>query len=202
MIWSIRKYLSILANKPVQLEPYNPGWPIEFDKLKNIYETILAGFITGIEHVGSTAIEGMVAKPVLDIDIIINSNDKFEQVKPLLIKAGYSFKGDKGIEGRYAFRQTSEETPDIKKGEKWMKHHLYVCLSDSLALKNHLLLRDILRKQPALKEKYAALKLQLSVADKNDPKKYMKGKTDFIISVLSANGLGSDEIAIIKKQND
>jgi GrpB-like predicted nucleotidyltransferase (UPF0157 family) len=201
MIWLIRKYLSILANKPVQLEPYNPGWPIEFDKLKKVYVTILGGHITGVEHVGSTAIEGLVAKPVLDLDIIINSNDKFEQVKKNLIKTGYSFEGNKGIEGRYAFRQTSGKTPDVKQGETWMKHHLYVCLSDSLALKNHLLLRDILRMQPALKENYAALKLQLSVANKYSREKYVKGKTDFIISLLSANGLSSEEITIIKNQN-
>ena len=178
------------------IEPYNPNWKSEFEKIKQVIESELKELypLTDIQHVGSTAIPGLFAKPILDIDIIIDHKDLLLPISLNLEKLGYKNKGEQGIEGRFAFRQTSNFVPLSAMENKWQQHHLYVCYKDSLALKNHLLFRDILRNNKAVMEQYAALKQYLFNGLKLSGEEYNIRKTDFIISVLATTGL--DETAL------
>ena len=125
--------------RTIIVEPYNPKWVIEFEKIKNEIIPIIGDSIISFEHVGSTSVVGLWAKPVIDIDVIIDDG-----MLPVIIKElatiGYKHEGDLGISGREAFKYNEEEKSHL------MKHHLYVCHKDNAELKQHLALRYFLRK--------------------------------------------------------
>ena len=129
---------------PSILQPYDPHWKTEFEQLKQVLINELNDFEIDIQHVGSTAIPGLCAKSVLDIDIILHNKSMLEQVTTILERIGYVNKGEKGIAGRFAFSQQTTSTPITATQQQWQAHHLYVCFADSLALKNHLLFSDFL----------------------------------------------------------
>jgi GrpB-like predicted nucleotidyltransferase (UPF0157 family) len=186
---------------PIFLEPYDEKWKEEFDGLKAAFITELKGCEIDIQHIGSTAIPGMLAKPILDIDIIINDKQCLKELTARLKVLGYESKGEQRIPGRYAFRQTSDFTPDIGYSYKWQKHHLYVCFSDSLALKNHLLFRDLLLNNTRLAREYTGLKERLAADVGITKEQYTIKKTEFITDVLSVNGLDQWEINEIRRAN-
>jgi GrpB-like predicted nucleotidyltransferase (UPF0157 family) len=183
------------------IEPYNPNWKAEFDSLKMALLKTLNGFEIDIQHVGSTAIPNLFAKPILDIDIIIDNKTLLGDITTRLERIGYINKGEQGISGRFAFRQTSERTPQTEDFKKWQEHHLYVCFSDSLALKNHLLFRDALLNSKELAQQYSLLKINLTRENKMTREKYTKQKTDFIISVLTKVGLDKNALNEIINAN-
>ena len=183
------------------IEPYNPDWQTEFDKIQKIIQSELSDLKIDIQHVGSTSIPGLFAKPILDIDVIIEEKKLLGEITLRLEKIGYASKGEQGIPGRFAFRQTSEFTPLTFSKKKWQSHHLYVCYSDSLALKNHLLFRDTLRNDSGLAERYSQLKKTLARSSDNSREQYTKKKTDFILSVLETLGLDKTELKEINDAN-
>lgn len=184
------------------IQPYNPAWKTEYESLKNILDIELKDFKIDIQHVGSTSIPGLYAKPILDIDIVITDKNQLNDISEKLEKSGYLSKGEQGIAGRFAFRQTSDFVPLTAINNKWQSHHLYVCYSDSLALKNHLLFRDILRNDNVLMEKYSELKKTLTNGLKITREEYTTQKTDFIISVLAMAGLNETELQDITNANN
>jgi GrpB-like predicted nucleotidyltransferase (UPF0157 family) len=183
--------------------PYNPNWKIEFERIRRVIETELGDLRlhTNIQHVGSTSVPGLSAKPILDIDIIIEDKNLLNKISSLLEKIGYRSIGEQGINGRFAFIQNSEFTPITAEKNKWQSHHLYVCYADSLALKNHILFQDMLRKDKKLLEMYSELKRVLTGDFQINREAYAAGKTEFIISVLARAGLSEMELEEIKKAN-
>ncbi len=183
------------------IEPYHSNWKAEFESLKAVFLKTLHGLEIDIQHIGSTAIPGLFAKPILDIDIIINDERLLDEVSDRLETLGYINRGEQGISGRFTFRQRTEWTPQTEDNKKWQEHHLYVCYSDSLALKNHLLFRDALLGDKKLATEYATLKLSLSREKGMTKEIYTRQKTDFIVSVLTNIGLDDKAINEIKKAN-
>jgi GrpB-like predicted nucleotidyltransferase (UPF0157 family) len=180
---------------------YNPKWKNEFEKLKQVLMTALNDFQIDIQHIGSTAIPGLYAKPILDIDIIIPNKIQLDAIAAKLEQLGYKNKGEQGVPGRFAFRQLSVLTPHSIGDELWPEHHLYVCFSDSLALKNHIVFRDALLQDKKLAQEYAQLKLSLANEKGMTREKYTQQKTDFIVSVLAHKGLNEKALADIKSAN-
>lgn len=183
------------------IEPYNTNWKTEFDNLKQVLLKALDGFEIDIQHVGSTSIPNLFAKPILDIDIIIDDKALLDGISARLEKIGYINKGEQGIPERFAFGQASELVPQIDTYRKWQLHQLYVCLSDSLALKSHLLFRDILLNDKNLAREYSQMKINLTKEKGMTRENYTKQKTDFIISVLAKNGLTEKDLNEIRKVN-
>ena len=136
------------------IHEYNENWKSQFVEIKDILEKNLSKTI-GIEHVGSTAITGMLAKPIIDIDIIIESNEQFNKTKEELELLGYYHNGDQGIRGREVFKRVNGKQDNVL--DK-IKHHLYVCEKDNLELKQHLLFRDYLNKHDKKKSAYNKIK--------------------------------------------
>lgn len=128
-----------------------------------------------IQHVGSTSVPGLCAKPIIDIDIIVADRAKLASVATALQDISYRHLGDLGIPGREAF----------KADDHAITHHLYACLADSPALKNHLTLRDHLRSHPTDREAYGALKRELARKFPHDIDSYIAGKTAFIEGILA-----------------
>lgn len=184
------------------LQSYNPAWKTEFEALKRFLTTQLEGFAFDVQHIGSTAVPGLLAKPVLDIDIIIHNKTLLHVMTEKLIGLGYVGKGEQGIPGRFAFRQTNNVTPQTATTvREWQEHHLYICFSDSLALKNHLAFRDALLKSSQLSEQYAAIKKALVAEPGMTRAEYTKRKTDFILSVLQSRGVGTNDSNQIEEAN-
>jgi GrpB-like predicted nucleotidyltransferase (UPF0157 family) len=183
------------------IEPHKAAWKIAFEDLKGVLFKLLGNCEIDIQHIGSTAIPDLFAKPILDIDLIMHNKALLGVITARLEKIGYTNRGEQGIRGRFAFRQQSEWTPQTKDNRTWQEHHLYVCYPDSLALKNHLLFRDALLGDKKLVEEYNVLKTSLVQEEGMTREKYTKQKTDFIISVLTKLGLDKDELDEIKKAN-
>ena len=185
----------------LQLETYQHQWKVEFEQLRQVISELLKGISATIEHVGSTAIPGMIAKPILDIDIIPEHKESLAEISKKLERAGYRSKGDQGIPGRFAFRQNNQFTPVTEQEIKWMSHHLYVCYANSLALKNHLLFRDALLNDEQLVQNYHQLKKDLLAEKGMTRETYNKRKTEFILSVLAGRGLTKEELVEIRDAN-
>jgi GrpB-like predicted nucleotidyltransferase (UPF0157 family) len=175
----------------IELIDYNPLWREQFALLKQQIWPVVSAYADRIEHVGSTAVEGLCAKPVIDLDVVIKSRSNLQNIIQGLATIGYSHKGDLGISGREAF---IPDSPDFK-------HHLYVCLEDCLAFRNHILLRDHLRNTPEDRFKYSELKKGLAKKYGDDIDSYIKGKTEFIISILEIYDVDKNELSSIKRAN-
>lgn len=179
-----------MAKLPV-VEPYNPDWVKTFELIKNQVWPTLQDIAVGIEHIGSTSIPGLSAKPTIDIDVIVDGKEASLQTIKILEKLGYKHRGDLGIKGREAFKRP-ENSP---------KHHLYVCLKDSLSLRNHLLLKEALLRSPDLVQTYSGLKVKLAHLYHDDIDQYCQAKTNFLTKILQKSGLSESDIAETKKSN-
>jgi len=160
-----------MRTKRVVVEKWNPQWKYEYEKIvASLGKDIIYNSIK-IEHVGSTSVEGLSAKPVIDLDIVIEK-DKFAIIKELLNKKGYEYEGDLGIEGREAFSYSGKE--------ELMIHHLYVCHQDSKELFRHITFRNFLKNNPDLAAEYSKVKEQAAVLYPDDIDKYMEFKSEII----------------------
>ena len=169
-----------MRTKNVVVEKWNPKWKDEFERIvDSLGEDIIYNSVK-IEHVGSTSVEGLSAKPIIDLDIVIE-NDKFEIIKRLLKDKGYEQEGNLGIEGREAFSYSGKE--------ELMTHHLYVCLKDSKELFKHITFRDFLKSNPALASEYSKVKEQAAVLYPDDIDKYMEFKSEIIEKIYKRCGL-------------
>jgi GrpB-like predicted nucleotidyltransferase (UPF0157 family) len=131
---------------------YDPLWATLFTEFKASIWPHVKDIASAFEHVGSTSVPGLAAKPIIDIDIIVSNMSVALRVIQRLTPLGYTHRGDLGIKGRHAFFHPSEP-PD---------HHLYVCLEGSIGLRNHLVLRDYLRIHPVAATQYGTLKMRLA----------------------------------------
>ena len=162
---------------------YDEQWSKTFGSLKEVIEISLAELIIKVEHVGSTAVKGLEAKPILDIDIVIKSYDVFPAVIQGLEKIGYFHQEEWSFEGREAFGRKDTVTPWDGTNTNWMEHHLYVCNQDSNELARHIAFRDYLRNHPGAVAEYNSIKRKLAIMAK-DRADYTIGKTEFITKIL------------------
>lgn len=153
---------------------YDPNWAEEFQTYAVELRSALGNLVMSIEHVGSTSVVGLVAKPVIDIDVVISSRIVLGQVIQKLAKLNYGHEGNLGIPGREGFMW-----PEGK------RHHLYVCSVDTPNLHNHLVFRDYLRAHSEAVKAYGELKRELSERYINDMDAYGEAKTDFIQSIIA-----------------
>jgi GrpB-like predicted nucleotidyltransferase (UPF0157 family) len=145
--------------------------------------------ILRIEHVGSTAVPGLRAKPILDIDVVMPDYQRFPEIVEKLSQLGYIHNGDQGIPEREAFNRADAFTPWANPKRTWMEHHLYVCPASSRELQRHLVFRDALLKNPRIREEYERIKTEIETAAADDRRLYARIKETacrtFIEDVLS-----------------
>ena len=187
--------------REIIIEDHSPEWALTYQKLQSIYIEHLGGLIMDIQHVGSTSVPGLAAKPVIDIDLIIEDHSALKPVTDILAKLGYEYMGDLGIKDRQAFKRTSSRTPDDSSMRDWPTHNLYVCINGSIALRNHLALRDFLRTNSQKAKEYGELKKRLVAANPFDIDLYIKNKTPFILEILKTLGFDKSSLEEIKKAN-
>ena len=160
--------------------PYDQNWPNHFERICSFLGRVDEKGAISIEHIGSTSIPGMAAKPIIDIDVIIEEGT-FHEIKNYLETIGYVHEGDKGLKGREAFDGKS-----IGAGLSY--HHLYVGLLDNYHIKKHLSFRNYLIKNPCLVTKVGAYKINLAESMEQDRKAYQleKEKSPFIQNIADA----------------
>lgn len=162
----------------IEVVDYDPAWPERFEVLRQrLAHALEAGGVDSftIEHVGSTAVPGLAAKPILDIDIIAPRAADLPRVIAVLAAAGYEHEGDLGIPGREAFRTPSPE----------IAHHLYAGAADAAPIREHLMFRDRLRRDDAARDRYAALKRALAQRLADDRTAYTDAKTALVRELLA-----------------
>jgi len=163
------------VGEPIVISEYDPRWPALFCELRDALPAGLRMCARSIEHVGSTAVPGLAAKPIIDIDVVVADEADVAEAIAMLAAAGYPHKGDAGVPGREAF----DQPPHLP------EHHLYLCVEGAGPLVAHLRLRDHLRANPGTAREYAALKRELTAAYGDDRAGYTEAKTAFIEAVLA-----------------
>ena len=174
----------------IKVEHYNRRWPQDFERISSDLRDALAGVeVLGIEHVGSTSVPGLAAKPVIDVDIVVGV-DAVENAIAALERADYVHLGEMGVPDRHAF-----EAPGSP------RRNVYVTVDGSLALRNHLTVRDVLRTDAAAREEYGSLKLRLAERDWETIDHYVEAKSAFLQRILQRSGLTKDELTTIEETN-
>lgn len=178
----------------ITVSAYDDSWPSAFILIKNLLESSFSSPYLCIEHVGSTSVPGLAAKPVIDIDILVEQTEDMSSLIIDLKELGYKHLGDLGITGREAFRAEGSlsELP---------RHNLYLIEKNNIAWINHKSLRDYLITNAEARDKYAQLKLELAEKYPDNIDAYIDGKTDFILNILSLMDMNSEDLSSIKDQN-
>lgn len=165
------------------LQDYQDEWPAQFQQIREVLQEVLAAHCQSIEHIGSTSVPGLAAKPIIDIDIVYKNPTDFAGIKSALEKLGYYHNGNQGIKDRAVFkRNNGEKHPVLDQ----IPHHLYACPSTSEELNRHLLFRNYLRKNPAARAQYQALKHQIATTAGQDRKRYAQLKEEQARSMIES----------------
>ena len=177
---------------PVDVVAYSPSWPQQFELVAaDLRAALVAVPSARVEHVGSTSVPGLAAKPILDIDVIVDGEHLAAAVAALCA-AGYVHRGDLGVTDREAFEAPDEEP----------RRHVYVCRAGTLNVRNHLAVRDVLRRRADLREEYAAVKLALAADPDMDIDTYIARKSGVLQKVLAMADLTEEERREILRLND
>lgn len=175
----------------IRVVDYDPAWPGIFEQVRAYVWPAVKDVALNVEHVGSTAVSGLRAKPVIDACIVVAAKRDVPVCIERLASIGYVHRGDLGVPEREAFRPPGGLP----------RHHLYLSPRDSLSLKNHLGFRDYLRSHPDAAREYGALKASLARRFPEDIDSYSVGKTEFLLRVLGEIGLTEGELAEIRRIN-
>ncbi len=172
----------------ISVVEYDAAWPLRFEQLRQEYAAAMAAAgvpVVTIEHVGSTSVPGLAAKPIIDCDIVVAGQD-VTAASQALTGLGFRPLGELGIPLRWAFKEP----------ERLAGTNTYVVVAGALSLRNHLAVRDILRARADLRDRYAEVKRQVGAVAANIDE-YGRGKNAMIQEILAAAGLTAAERASI-----
>lgn len=156
------------------IKQYDADWPDGFAKISTVVANVLHGVAYRIEHVGSTSVPKLAAKPIIDIDIVYMKPCDFLEIGRRLYKFGYMHNGNQGVPDRDAFKRIDSDRKHRILDK--IRHHLYVCPAESVELKRHLLFRDYLRENEWARKEYYALKTDIAARANQDHKVYARMK--------------------------
>ena len=176
----------------VEVVDWSPAWARQFDEVAAVLREALAGISSArVEHVGSTSVPGLAAKPILDVDVVVAPGDVPAAIAALE-SVGYEHRGDLGVTGREAFFAPGPP-----------RRNVYVCADGTANVRNHLAVRDVLRSRDDLRDAYADVKRALAADPGMDIDTYLAGKSAVLQQVLEASGAFSDaELDAIRRLND
>ena len=164
---------------PVLVVEYDPQWPTRYAEEEAHILEALTERVVAIEHVGSTAVPGLGAKPIIDIMVAIRRLDLVEECIEPLGRLHYEYLGEYGIPDRHYFRKP----PELKSAIR--THHLHMVEFSSDFWERHLLFRDYLRTHPQTAQEYYNLKKALSLRYVSNRAAYTDAKTEFIESAIA-----------------
>lgn len=160
----------------VKLVPHQENWKNIFESTKEDLYRLIGDYVLDIQHVGSTSIIGIPAKPIIDVAIAIENASLIEKIIPILEKSNYLYRGNQKDEGGFLFVKDIE--PDVR------SHHIHIVEIHDLQWKNYLLFRDRLNANPELAKAYSVLKNELAKKYVDNRGLYTASKYEFIQSVI------------------
>ena len=170
------------AKKPILITEYNPRWSMIYNREKKKIIAAIGSKVLAIEHIGSTSVVGLAAKPVSDIMVAIESFSLTNELIKPLSNIGYKYVPEYEInlpDRRFFHRGPSETT-----GLPNRHFHLHIVEKDSEFWVTHILFRDYLRNHTNVAQEYANLKKRLAIAGEGNINKYCEGKNGFIQKVI------------------
>ena len=156
----------------VVVVPHDPRWPAAFEAEADRLRAALGGLVVAIDHMGSTAIAGIHAKPIIDMLLSTPDAASLDGLIPVMVRLGYQSMGEFGIPGRRYFRKESPE------GRR--THHAHAFAQGSPSIERHLAFRDYMNAHPAAAQRYGLLKQALAASHPDDIEAYMDGKDAFV----------------------
>jgi len=181
----------VARRERVVVVPYDDQWPGRFGDLEARIWPAVADLALGVEHVGSTSVPFLAAKPIIDMTIVVADRSSVPPIIDRLATIGYRHQGNLGIQDREAF----EHPPELP------RHNLYVCPQGTIGIVNQIAVRDYLRAHSDAARQYAALKMALAARHPDDIDSYVLGKTGFILDILKRAGVSDAELAQIERDN-
>jgi GrpB-like predicted nucleotidyltransferase (UPF0157 family) len=165
----------------IHLEPYDPIWPVRFRRERELILSLMPQKPLAIEHMGSTSVPGLNAKPVIDIIMLVGNLDAVRPAIPALEATGYSYWAANPDTSKLFLVKGLPPAPH-------RTHHLHV-YTDAAEFDRHVRFRDALRGDPALRDAYGKLKDGLAVRHRDDREAYTNAKADFIAAALKGNDM-------------
>lgn len=160
----------------VELAEYNSNWKEEYEREEKLLKEVLGERIIAIHHIGSTSIEGLKAKPVIDILVVINSLDEITEIEEILRPYYYENRGQQGVPDRYFFAKGPEDA---------RSHYIHFVEPNSKTYYNQVYFKKYLIEHPEYIKKYCDLKQELAEKYPDERPKYTQGKNEFITSVIN-----------------
>lgn len=163
---------------PIVVVSHDPSWPVRFRIESQLLQMALADLAPTIEHIGSTSVPGLAAKPVIDMLVGVPSLEAFEAYVDRLENCGYVYipEYERALPDRRFFKR-------VVRGVR--THHVHVVQVNGLYWKRYLKFRNNLRADPWLAARYAELKRRLAGRFRNDRDAYTNGKSGFVEAVLA-----------------
>lgn len=161
---------------PVVVVEYDPAWPAAYERERALIAAALGALLLDIEHVGSTSVPGLGAKPIIDIMAGVPSFQEGHRCVGPMERLGYEYKGEFGIPGRHYFRKIQN---DVR------SHQVHMVEAGGEFWRRHLLFRDYLRSHPDEALRYFELKLRLADEYRHDREGYAEAKSAFIQAALA-----------------
>ena len=156
----------------IYMVPHDPNWRQEFEREAAQITAVLGGGVITVHHIGSTAIPGIYAKPVLDMLLVVHDHAALDEKQAQMEALGYEARGEFGIPGRRYFRRNNAL------GDR--THQVHAFEQGSPQIDRHLAFRDYMIAHPEAAQKYSGLKRELAAKHPNDMEAYMDGKDEFI----------------------
>lgn len=157
--------------RKVVVEPHNPQWKVLFEIEAQALRGVFGEQVVAIYHFGSTAIPGILAKPIIDILMTVQEIESVKKRQPRLERMGYHAQGEYGIPGRrFFYKGTFDDR----------SYHLHIYQFDNPNILRHIAFRDYLCENPVPARQYAALKERLAHEFPEDMDSYIAGKNDFV----------------------
>jgi GrpB-like predicted nucleotidyltransferase (UPF0157 family) len=175
----------------IEIVAYDLSWPQTFQRLRDRIWPVVSDLVVSIEHVGSTAVPGLAAKPIIDMVVVAASRAAVPVVIERLASLGYVHRGNLGIADRDAFA-----APPLLP-----RHHLYLCPVGVTPLRNFMCFRDHLRADANAAARYADLKKDLATRHTNDAGRYTCGKTTLLLDILRDAGFTPEELQSVAEAN-
>lgn len=160
----------------VMLEEHNDNWKKDYLKEEKLLKKLLKDYIVEIHHVGSTSIDTLKAKPIIDILVVINSLSEIDKIEEILTPYDYANRGQQGVPDRMFFAKGPEDA---------RTHYVHFTEPKSKTYYDQVYFKKYLNEHPEYIEKYCSLKQELASKYADDRKSYTAGKNDFITSVIN-----------------
>lgn len=164
----------MMTHDPVELVPYDPQWPEAFRRIRDKLLVLLPQALS-IDHIGSTSISGMSAKPLIDIDIVLPGLGHIEGATDVLLAEGYEPRGNRYDDEVWAF---------LSRGSV-PRERVYLCPTGNGTHRNRLAFRDYLIAHPQAAANYAALKRRLAAEFRMDGDRYTAHKREFVDAIVA-----------------